>query len=293
MVASTIILNAGGGGQRLASDIDANGIETLAVSATISGGLKLAMGEIVGQTDFFKYGKNIDIGTLSDPEDVWHGGGLYIGFPTGAAETLEIFSSDAADSSGGTGARTVSIQQLQDSTGLPMPDITLTLNGVTPVSLGAQTYRRCTRVKVLTAGTGGANAGALTLRHTTTTTNIFAVMPVLSNQTAICAYSVPLGFTLYVDYVQMLLSRASGAAGSANVSLRARPLGEVFQTKISPTITNSSGFSHTEHYFEFAALTDIVVRVDSVSDNLTIVSGELGGILVAILKSFLERFFSS
>jgi len=281
MVASTVILNHGGGGQRLASDVDANGIQTLAVSSSNAGDLKLAQGEVVGQTSFFKFGRNLNIGPTSPAEDVWHGGGLYTGFPLNEVETLEIFSSDAADTAAGTGARTVKITQLQDASGNMMPDVTVTLNGVTPVSLGAQTYRRCTRMVVLTAGTGGANAGTLTLRHTTTTTNIFAVMPALANQTAICAFSVPLGFTLYVNEVQILLSRASGSAGSANVSLRARPNGEVFQSKITPTITNSSSFTHEGQYFKFEALTDVVVRVDSVSDNITIISGELGGVLVA------------
>ena len=181
--------------------------------------LEVAKGNVVGHTSFEKYGKNPIVGT-GTPEDIWNGGNDYTGFPITAAETMEIFSSDATDTSAGVGARTVTIFNLLDSTGAEMPDITVSLNGTTPVSLGAGLYYRGgTRMKVITAGTSGANVGTLTLRHTTTTTNIFAVMPVLANQTAILAYTVPLGKTLYIK-ASFGMSRASGAAGSAIVSLR-------------------------------------------------------------------------
>ncbi len=125
--------------------------------------LEAAMGNLAGVADFEKFGKNSDIDTGTDPEDIWNGGGTYTGFPTSAAETLEIFSSDAADTSAGTGARTVTIYNLLDSTGAESPSITVSLSGTTPVSLGALTYYRGgSRMKVITAGSGGENAGTLT-----------------------------------------------------------------------------------------------------------------------------------
>tara|TARA_R110000772_G_scaffold25194_1_gene65829 strand:+ start:12980 stop:13831 length:852 start_codon:yes stop_codon:yes gene_type:complete len=281
MTASSVVLNAGGGGQRLASAVDANGLETLAVNVTGTEALALAQGLIQGHTAVEKFGLNPLINTATDPEDIWNGGGLYTGFPTGAAETLEVFSSDANDTAAGTGARTVIVENMLDANGVPQPNITVALNGATPVSLGAGVYSRAIRVGVLTAGSAESNLGEITLRHTTTTTNVFAVMPVSYNQTTVCGYTVPAGHTLYLDNVQFQMARTGGLAGSANVSLRARPFGGAFRAKISPTITDSQGYTNLDsNYRVFTERTDIVARVESVSDNGTIVSANLGGVLV-------------
>ncbi len=243
--------------------------------------LEVKKGNVYKHTTFDKYGRNSDIDT-GTAEDIWNGGTDYTGFPTGSAETMEIYSSDANDTVAGTGARTVTIYNLRDGTGAIMPDITVNMNGTTAVSLGAQTYYRGgTRMKVRTAGSGGENAGTLTLRHTTTTANIFAVMPIGMNQTAIAAYTVPLGYTLYIQRIAFQMARASGAAGSAFMSLRARPDGEVFQSIITPEITDSASYVWENNgFYKCEALTDIKVRCESVSDNNTIISADLGGTLV-------------
>ncbi len=244
-------------------------------------GLEVAKGNVGGVATFEKYGKNLDLDTGSVPEDIWGGGSLFTGHPTGSAETLEIFSSDANDADGGTGARTVRIYNLLDSTGAASADVDVTLNGTTAVSLGATTYYRGgSRMKVLTAGSGGANAGGLTLRHTTTTANIFAVMPLGLNQTAICAYTVPLNKILYINRIQMQLSRRSGAAGSASMSARVRPYGGVYNALVNPEITTGSTYNHKGTYWALEERTDLLVRADDVSDNNSIISAEFGGYLV-------------
>ncbi len=244
--------------------------------------LEVAKGNVASHASFEEYGKNIDIDAVSAPGDIWDGGDEYTGFPTGAAETLEIFSSSALDTSAGTGARTATIYNLLDDTGAAVADVTVTLNGTTAVSLGAGLYYRGgTRIKVITAGSTGANQGTITLRHTTTTTNIFAVMPELANQTAIAAYTVPLGKTLYITGIKLEMSRLSGAAGSAITSFRGRPNGGVFNTVVSPTITDSNGYiTPSDSIFKFTERTDIKGRVESVSDNDTTVTCVFTGYLV-------------
>jgi len=244
--------------------------------------LAVAENQIPGHTILEKYGRNSDIDSGSAPEDIWNGGGDYTGFPTGAAETMEIFSDDTSDTSAGTGARTVTIYNLMDGSGNSMPDVTVTLNGTTPVSLGAQTYYRGgTRIKVRTAGSSGHNEGELTLRHTTTTANIFAVMPAERNQTAIAAYTVPMNKTLYVKRINFQMARANGSAGSANMTFRERPDGEVFHASVSPEITNSSSYTFENNGFlVFSAMTDIKARCESVSDNNTIVTADFSGFLI-------------
>lgn len=242
--------------------------------------LAVSRGSIPGQTSFRKFGRNGEIDTTSDPEDVWGGGGLYTGFPTGAAETMEIFSSDIADTAAGTGARTVKISNLRDENGAAVDDVTVSLNGTTAVSLGAATYTRCSRIQVLTGGSGGVNAGTLTLRHTTTTSNIFAVMPIGSNQTQIAAYSVPLGHTLHTNRMFVRLSRLSGAAGSAEVSFRVRHDGGVFQTHVTPEVTDGGPYSESDVWHKFPALTDIKFTCDTVSDNDTTITANISGVLI-------------
>jgi hypothetical protein len=243
--------------------------------------LEVALGKIKGVAIHHKYGRNPVIDTGTDPEDIWNGGSEYTGFPTGAAETMEIFSSHANDTALGSGARTVTIYNLLDTTGAEMPDITVSLSGVTPVSLGAGLYYRGgSRMKVRTAGTTGWNEGTLTLRHTATTANIFAVMPINRNQTAIAAYTVPLGKTLYISHVVFTMSRASNGVGSASMTLRERSNGEVFRAVINPEVTNNSPYDFDGEKLKFIARTDIKARVESVSNSGTVATAEWSGLLV-------------
>lgn len=297
MAKSLIPLDVGTGGPDLASDLISSvehqtvklqfGDPTEAINVSMTNPLpvanlllEIAKGNIAGHSIVDVFGRNPDIGTATDPEDVWGGGGDYTGFPTGSAETMEIASSSANDTSAGTGARTVRVSGLIDGSGAAVADQDVTLNGTSQVSLGAGTYIRASKIVVLTAGSGGENAGTLTLRHTTTTANIFAVMPVSANHTHIAVYTVPLATTLYLFALSMDMARASGAAGSASVSLRIRPNGGVFQSELTPEITNSKSFNESNFPHVIEALSDVKIRVDSVSDNATIVSAHFDGILV-------------
>jgi hypothetical protein len=240
--------------------------------------LEVARGNIFGQSSFDKFGRNPDVSPSTDPEDVWNGGGLYTGFPTdGVGRTLTVVSTSANDAAGGTGARSVRISNLLDVNYNIVPDVTVALNGLTPVSLGAGLYYRSNRMEVAEAGSLGGNQGEITLQSST---NVFGVMPVALNQSAICGYTVPLGYTLYINSVEIQMSRAGGALGSASVSFRARPFGETFQARYAPVITDASNYVNHSMYLEYEARTDIVARVDSVSNNNTSVSADLSGVLI-------------
>lgn len=242
-------------------------------------------GLIPGEEVVDKFGYNPDIDSGSAPETVWNGGGLYTGFPMTAPEQLEIFSSSANDTAGGTGARTVLISNLQRE-GIRQPDVTITLDGTTPVSLGAETYDRCTRMRVLEVGTSGYNEGEITLRHATTTENVFAVMPSESGATQIAAYTVPAGYELEILDVNVSLIRENGATGSARVALRQRQYdagtGAWLSWQDTPRTAISTGFNYQKvpkYPLPIPARTDIEIVVEGVSDNNSSCSAELFGIL--------------
>ena len=244
--------------------------------------LEVAKGNIPGTTNFEQFGRNSDIDTGSDPEDIWNGSGDYTGFPTGSAETLEVRSNNGNDTSAGTGARTLTVYNLLDSTGAELDPVTVSLNGTSWVSLGPQAYYRGgTRIKVLTAGSDGENRGKITLRHTTTTSNIFAVMPEGMNQTAIAAYTVPLGKTLYIQRIDFQMARANGSPGSAKMTLRNRPHGGVFNTTVAPEVSHAQSYKFENNgFYKYEERTDIKARCEQVSDNNTIISAEFNGVLV-------------
>lgn len=91
--------------------------------------------------------------------DVWEGTGLYpLQF---SAVAMEILSSSANDTAAGTGARTMMLIGLDGNWNVQSE--TLTLNGVTPVAT-VKNYMRINNLNVISAGSGGVNAGDITLR---------------------------------------------------------------------------------------------------------------------------------
>lgn len=117
--------------------------------------------------------------------------------------SLEIVSSDANDTSGGTGARTVAVTGL--TTDYAEITETVSMNGTTAVALSNQFYR-VYRIQVATSGTyataaASSHAGTITVR----TSGAGATWGLISidagfglGQSEIGAYSVPAGKTAFL-----------------------------------------------------------------------------------------------
>lgn len=172
-----------------------------------------------------------------------------------------------------TGAAVVRLDHLLNADYEEQTSKYVVLNGTTGVTVTGN-YMRCSRASIILAGTTGGNEGTITVRQATTTANVFAAIPVGANQTAIAAFTVPTGKILILRRLRVGITRASGTAGSAQISFRCRNRGEVFRT-IRPFEVQ------TGDAVEFTALggdiiapgADIKFRVDSVSDNNTIADG--------------------
>ena len=167
---------------------DADAVITRAITEEVA----VAEGKYTDRFIVTKFARNSDVDAA---EDIWNGGGNYTGFPSGSAETLTILSSSANDTSGGTGARTLRVFGLDSDYNLQQEDVTL--NGTTGVAT-SNSYKRVYRAYILTSGSGTTNAGEITIRHTTTTANVFAVMPTGFGQTQIANYTIPANHTGYL-----------------------------------------------------------------------------------------------
>ncbi len=97
---------------------------------------------------------NADIATSYEP--IWDQGGAYT-FPAAAGVQLSVASSSTADTSAGTGARTVRVKGLL-STGAAFSE-DVTMNGQTEVALSNSSVMAVNSIEVLTVGSGGQNAG--------------------------------------------------------------------------------------------------------------------------------------
>ena len=100
-----------------------------------------------------RFGYNSAVG-LMNFEDVWSVGGN-LQYLT-SAQTLSVVSTDATDSSIGTGAQTIIISGLNN--GFSPITETVNLNGLTPV-ITANRFLRVSRMVVDDSGTNGVNAG--------------------------------------------------------------------------------------------------------------------------------------
>jgi len=128
------------------------------VSSRSNFALEVAKGNIDGITPIQILGLNPEVGTAF--EDLWCPCGSLI-YPT-SAETWEIVSDSADDSETGTGARTVEITTL-DEDYVEQETVTVTLNGLTPVTISGTHFRHMySRVK--TWGSTGWNKGKILIR---------------------------------------------------------------------------------------------------------------------------------
>ena len=156
--------------------------------------IAVAKGDYTGYTNVSKFGRNPNVKS-SDYETSCDGSKLYP-WPT-AAETLNVVSTDADDTSAGTGARTVEIEGLNSSWAVITE--TVSMNGTTNVTT-TNSFLRVYRVRVVTAGSTGVNEGTITCTNTTSS-NVIGQISLGSSgfgQSLMALYTVPAGKTAYL-----------------------------------------------------------------------------------------------
>lgn len=231
----------------------------------------VALGYVPDSYYVDKFGRNADVDAATAPEDIWEGGGLYTGQPVGVAETVSVVSSSTADTAAGTGLRTLYLGGLDADYGFQVD--TVTLNGTTPV-VTTKTWSRIGRVYGLPAGSGGSNAGTITVRHSITASNVFAAIQPGYSQTEIAAATIPAGYVglLTKDTVAALNNQQSAQQVTVGVLSRARDSGcwrvrrSIIVSTVQPAVDEQSGGT------VFTAGTDMVFRaLGATADNIQMV----------------------
>ena len=245
--------------------------------------LEIARGNIAGMAIEHKFGRNPDVDTGTDPEDIWDGGGIWVA-PT-AARIHQIASTSANDDTDGAGtnagARTVRVFGLNSSFSLQQED--KVLDGQSNVATLA--YTIIYRMQVLTAGATGSNEGTITATADTDGT-VTAQINIGNNQTGMAVYQIPDRKTGYMLNFYGSLADSGGAGANVDIQLLVQPFGSVFQVRQFHGLTNA-GAAHFNHIFPVPyvsgglfAKDTIKMQVKTTSANDAVVSAGFDIILV-------------
>jgi len=263
-----IQLPADGAGKRVATQSFTRDAQTLHREEVIAFDFlrAVSLGLVEGYSLFRRFGRNPQITTSTDPEDIWAVGGT-ITYPTTAA-AVAIVSSDADDTSGGSGARTLSITYL-DASYVAQTE-TVTLSGTTPVTTAGSAIR-VIRAFVATAGASGGNEGTITMTiGGDTQAAITVVSGVGQNQTQISHYTVPDGKTAHLlDYV----FTQNGGNSNTLVAFVHRPEGGVWRPVDNPGLeaSGTSSYEQTDVLgVSFPEHTDLKGVVQTVTSTVAI-----------------------
>jgi len=223
--------------------------------------LQVGRGQITWHNRLFQFGANTNIQTTSTT--VWSGTTSNYVYPA-SATVMKISSSDANDTSAGTGAQTVKIFGL-DANYAEISE-TVSLNGQTAVNT-TNSYLRINQLVVLTAGSGGTAAGTIYAGVGSVTSGvpgtIYCIIPVGYNADAQAIWTVPAGYTAY-------MTSCTWTAGNTTPNLLitgvliSRPFGGVFT--IQSTCKFNVGTSFDRHFdtpIAFTEKSDIEMRLGS------------------------------
>lgn len=233
-----------------------------------------ALSGTVRTTAAHQFGRNTDIDTNA-AETLWPAGAVYT-YPSDnvALEADSTSIQDDADTGGGspgTGALTIRVEGLKAD--YTVVSETVTMNGQAAVAL-TNTMWRINSVRVLTAGSGGGNAGVVTIQGTGGGT-VYAHIPVGENKAQQAVYTVPVNKFGWLTRWHARLDSEATANTSVVVALLIRPPGEVFRQEQTRTLLGAGDSFEAvfDTPLKLAEGTDAEVRVLSTSQNDANVTG--------------------
>jgi hypothetical protein len=223
--------------------------------------LMVGEGLYQNRTNFIKDGLNSDIDAASTPEDVTNEGGVYAGFPTGTPEIGQIVVA-------GADTGTVFFFYLESATSTDYTFGSVAVAGAGNYSTGVTIYR-CNFAYFVSTNPTSFNVGNITIRHTTTTANVFCVIEAGFGQSFCAAYTVPFGSAIYLDRISGGLRGTN--SGSLDGYFWYRAFGESPRLRF-PFELQYGGlyFDDVDYLIKIPQQVDIIPRiVASSANNLT------------------------
>jgi hypothetical protein len=243
---------------------------------TSSFSTEVALGNVTGYESSTRFGRVKALDAADSAVDIWAFGDDGLSprtntktFPA-AADTIYLTSSSAGDT-----AVTMTVEYIT-STGAAATVTGVTLTGQTPVSIGA-TGLDVNRLYVdgSTAAVGKIYASVgndFTGGAPNDTADVLAFAPIGYNQGQLSHFTVPLAQTLLMGDVLLMVSRANGSAGSADVTLRIKEFGGTSRVRREWFPTSATPITNGVQNIVIPARAQILWRVDDVSDTDTQVS---------------------
>ncbi len=251
---------------------------------TIPSKVDILLGNITDLTEEGKFGFVQGLDAFDVPRDVWQYGSDGLGgadvktFLT-SAQPLFIVSDSVVDT-------TVTVKCFYiDGFGVEQ-GVTKTLNGQMSIPLdviGLDVIRAS--VESVTEAVGNidiSSENAFTAGVPDDVSKVLAYIGQSYGQTEQCLLTVPLNTSMILNGVYVYIAREKGAAGSAQVDLRVREFGKSWVVKRPWQVTTSFPISEDVYDLIFPARSQVVLRVRSISDSDTHVTGILNYYLVSV-----------
>jgi hypothetical protein len=223
--------------------------------------LMVAEGLYQNRAQFIKDGINTDIDTASVPEDITNEGGIYAGFPTGTIEQGQIVVA-------GADTGTVVYAYLASPLDTDYTFASKAITGAGNYNLGHNIYR-CNFAYFVSTNPTAFNAGNITIRNITTTTNIFCVIEAGYSQTFCSAYTVPYRSSVYIDRFNG--NMRGSATGSMDGFIWYRSYGESPRYRFPFELQfGTLYFDDVDYLIKIPQQVDFIPRiVNSSANNLT------------------------
>ena len=211
----------------------------------------IVKGDIGDKTAVFLLGHNNSVAATD--ELVSAQSAAYVYLPKG--EKLTVGATSANDDTSGTGARTVKLWGVDSS--FAYQTETLTIAGAETVSTSNK-FARCWKAEVLTAGSGGVNAGEIQIMNDASDTTL-QIIPAGWNGSRAAMITVPAGSTLYV----IGWSASEDQAKATEVSIWECPDDLAWIQRDAMVIKQQSAQYLFPVPLEFAAQSDVEFRAKS------------------------------
>ena len=231
--------------------------------------LEVAKGTVLGHSAIYKFGRNEEIDTGSDPEDIWTYGGLYTYNDTPSIQYIS--SSNALDVG-------MEITVVGLDADYKEQSVTVLLNGQAQTQIGTgelfvRVFRAYNSGPIEFAGNVliyDDTVASVTLGVPSPSTSVKAEIRANDQQTYMAIYTVPAGKTAYFMQHSSDIIKTNSSAQNALLDIRIREFGSVFRSRQLDGLTTdgSSAFNFVFTMPErIPEKSDIRMQVRTVTTN--------------------------